>query len=458
MRKITLLGVMGTFLVAAMASAANLAIIDSGIDYKHKDLVAHMWTNPSNQTTDVDGTTYQDDTHGWNFADKNNQIIDYKYLGTFSDDCYKIFQVQSRILLGTATDDDKAYYAKMKADQNFLKELTTFGNFVHGTHVSGISSGNAPKSQLMGLKIIATEPPQTPGGRYQAMLREFMNRHPQSVGTHDDTNNPIVEAFLGYIAQQQGSLLTTVGKYAAALKSNVANGSFGTSVPAVSPTVAGLLPQLLGHNPSAAETQAYSIYLVQQIIEVSKDFVAASPNTLFVFAAGNDGTDNDSLPTSPANVKADNTIAVAATLGTTSLATFSSYGAKLVEVAAPGVAILSTIPGDQYLPLSGTSMAAPFVTNVAGLVQDANPAFKPADIKKVLMQTVDVKAFLAGKVATSGIVNKARAVRAAELSVSMDLDAALKQARNEVADAVDSTLARAIHERDLLVLPLPSPF
>jgi len=47
--------------------------------------------------------------------------------------------------------------------------------------------------------------------------------------------------------------------------------------------------------------------------------------------------------------------------------------------------IKSTIPGDQYLELSGTSMAAPYVTNVAGLVKDANSKLTPAQIKQVLM-------------------------------------------------------------------------
>ncbi len=458
MRRVFLFGAVLSFLVTALASAANLAIIDSGIDYKHKDLTAFMWTNSATQTTTADGTIYKDDTHGWNFADKNNQIIDYKYLGTFSEDCYKIFQVQSRILLGTASDDDKAYYNKMKADQNFLKELTTFGNFVHGTHVSGISSKNAPKSELIGLKIISTEPPQSKFAHYQALLKDFLQKHPRAVIADDDTNNAEVEAFLTYVANQQATLLTTAGNYAAAVKSDVANGSFGTSVAEVSPTVANLVQQILGRPATDAETKAYSIYLVQQIITASKSFVAASPNTLFVFAAGNDGTDNDTLPTSPANVKADNTIAVAATLATSSLASFSSYGATMVEVAAPGVAITSTIPGDQYLPLSGTSMAAPFVTNVAGLIKDANPSFKPADIKKVLIQTVDVKSFLAGKVSSSGIVNQARAVRAAELSVGMELNAAIAQARTEVADVVATTLDRAVGMQGMLIVPLPSTF
>ena len=181
--------------------------------------------------------------------------------------------------------------------------------------------------------------------------------------------------------------------------------------------------------------------------------------TLFVlFAAGNDGADNDPIPTSPANIKTDNTISVAATLDIASLASFSNYGAQMVEVAAPGVAINSTIPGDQFLSLSGTSMAAPYVTNAAELVKDANPALAPADVKKVLVGTVNKKSFLSGKVSSGGIVNTARAAKAAQLSLTESVDAAIAQALTEVPDMAPTITATHLNDRDLVIVPLPNPF
>jgi cell wall-associated protease len=449
MRQVFLALVIFTFAIG-QAWAANLAIMDSGVDYKHKDLAAKMWSNPASQTTDADGTTYKDDTHGWNFADHNNEVIDYKYLGTFSQDCYKVFEVQGKILKGTATDEEKAWYKAKKADQEFLKELSKFGNFVHGTHVSGISSQNAEKAKLQAAKIIATEPPGAFLDRMAKAGREDGD---------DALNQMLLKMYLGMAAQQQGKLLTSVGKYVAAVKGEVANGSFGVSVAAVTPTVENLMKQLLGKDPTPEQVKENAIYLVEQILEQSKTFVGASPNTLFVFAAGNDGTDNDSLPTAPANLKADNTIAVAASLGGESLAVFSNYGATKVEVAAPGVTIKSTIPGDQYLELSGTSMAAPYVTNVAGLVKDANPALNPAGIKKILIGTVDVKDFLKGKVSSSGVVNTERAIAAAKSSRTMSIDQAIQHARRSVADmAADHVVVDRAAAQDLLVLPLPSTF
>jgi len=442
----------GLLITSLNLFAANIAIIDSGVDYKHKDLKNNIWQNPDSKTVDVDGKTYDDDSHGWNFAENNNEIIDYKYLGTFSSDCTKIFEVQAKILAGTATEEDKEWYKSKKNDPEFLKELQKFGNFVHGTHVSGISAETAQKATLIGLKLIPTE---TPGA---AEIRKFATAH-RGLSTSKRDENPMVKMFLSMMAQRQVEMLTTVGKYTGAVKSEIANGSFGVSMTAVKPIIKQLVKQLTGEEPSDADTDAYAKFLVTEITKGSKDFVGAAQETLFVFAAGNDGTDNDTIPASPANVKTDNTITVAATNGTTSLAVFSNYGQKMVEVAAPGVAILSTIPGDDHLKMSGTSMAAPYVTNVAGLVKDQNPSLNPAGIKKILMGTVDVKDFLKGKVTSSGIVNRERAIKAAALSKTMSLESAIQQSRSEVADEpVTSVRARGVSERDLIVLPLPSTF
>ena len=416
------------------------------MDYKHQDLASVVWTNPNPQT-EVAETIYKNDTHGWNFAENNNQVIDYKYLGTFSADCTKIFEVQGKILHATATEAEKAWYKSKKEDQTFLKELQKFGNFVHGTHVSGISSHESPENRLVALKLIPTEPP---GIGIAKMMRTYAESRP---------DNPMAKLFISMLAKQQAKLLITAGECVAAVKSDVANGSFGTSVAAVKPVLAGLLKTFLGHEPTDEELKDYAIFFVEQIAMESKAFIEAASSTLFVFAAGNDGTDNDTLPVSPANIKAANSIAVAATMGVSSLAPFSNFGANLVEVAAPGVVIRSTIPGDQYLEMSGTSMAAPFVTNVAGLVKDANKALSPTDVKQILMETVDKKDFLSGKVKTSGIVNRERAVRAALLSQRESLSAAIAQARYQVADAREELELQVRNAAEnLIVLPLPSPF
>src|SRR4029077_6707311 len=89
---------------------------------------------------------------------------------------------------------------------------------------------------------------------------------------------------------------------------------------------------------------------------------AGSNNMLFVAAAGNSGTNNDTTPEYPASYSATNIIAVAATDSSDLLASFSNFGPGSVHLGAPGVGILSTVPGGGYAQLDGTSMATPHVS------------------------------------------------------------------------------------------------
>ena len=115
-----------------------------------------------------------------------------------------------------------------------------------------------------------------------------------------------------------------------------------------------------------------------------------------------------------------------------SLYVFSNYGLKTVDIAAPGVSINSTAPGSGYMRLTGTSQAAPFVSRIAGMIKDINPKLTPAQVKIILMETVDKKAFLKNLVKSGGIVSEKRSLRAAELSRTMNLKKSIKTANNEI--------------------------
>jgi len=140
---------------------------------------------------------------------------------------------------------------------------------------------------------------------------------------------------------------------------------------------------------------------------------AKAKDVLFIAAAGNDGADNDSNPSYPAAFDNDNLISVAATDQSDSLAYFSNYGKKTVHVAAPGVSVYSTLPGNKYGSLDGTSMACPHVAGAAALVWSMHPDWHYKQVKDVLMKTVDPLAALKGKTVTGGRINVLSALKAA---------------------------------------------
>jgi subtilisin family serine protease len=126
---------------------------------------------------------------------------------------------------------------------------------------------------------------------------------------------------------------------------------------------------------------------------------------LFVAAAGNSATNNDASPQYPASYTPPNVISVAASDQNDRLASFSCYGATTVDLAAPGVNIYSTLPGNRYGAYSGTSMATPFVSGVAALAWAYNPNATVADVRNALLQGVDKVSSLSGKVASGGRLN-----------------------------------------------------
>jgi thermitase len=145
---------------------------------------------------------------------------------------------------------------------------------------------------------------------------------------------------------------------------------------------------------------------------------------LFVAAAGNGGSDsvgddNGTTPYYPASYSSANIIAVAATDSKDSLASFSNYGATSVDLAAPGVGILSTLPGNTYGNYNGTSMATPHVSGAAALLKNRSPAADDGTLKDQILKSVNAKSSLSGKMVTGGRLNAKQTlgVKSTELSL-----------------------------------------
>jgi len=139
------------------------------------------------------------------------------------------------------------------------------------------------------------------------------------------------------------------------------------------------------------------------------DAFAATPG-LHIAAAGNSGGDIEHLPSFPANFPLDNILTVGATNKKDLPAVFSNFGRNTVELFAPGRDVLSTMPGGAFGLKSGTSMAAPHVTGVAGLIASAFPQLGPEEIKERLIFSTDPLSSVAEMSISGGRLNAARAL------------------------------------------------
>ena len=141
--------------------------------------------------------------------------------------------------------------------------------------------------------------------------------------------------------------------------------------------------------------------------QAMNDAIAASGNAgmLFVASAGNNASNNDTTISYPAGYNLPNVISVAATDQYDVLASFSNFGATTVDLAAPGVSIMSTMRNNSYGSLSGTSMASPHVSGVAALAWSVDPSASYQKVRDALYAGVDGVPSLSGKTATGGRLN-----------------------------------------------------
>jgi thermitase len=151
-----------------------------------------------------------------------------------------------------------------------------------------------------------------------------------------------------------------------------------------------------------------------------RDAITRADNArhLFVAAADSVGDNNDAnssntnYPSSYGNL---NIISVAATDNRDTLDSFSNFGASTVDLSAPGVNAYSTLPtssGSAFGYYSGTSMATPHVAGVAALLKSQQPTLDDAQLKTRILDGVDAKGTLSGRVLTGGRLNAANALPA----------------------------------------------
>jgi len=268
-----------------------IGVLDTGIDYKHKDLRENIYVNKSekaNNKKDDDNNGYVDDVNGWDFGNDDNSVFD---------------------------------------DPNVDE---------HGTHVAGIIA--AESSNGVGISGVAPN--------VKILPLKFIN--------FDG----------GYVSDAIEGI-----EYAKKMGVTIINCSWG----------------------------------LYEDNEALKDAMKTA-NILFVCSAGNDMSDVSELPNYPACYDLPNIISVAAVNNQGDLSFFSNYG-KRIDVAAPGESIISTFPDNKYEYEDGTSMAAPFATGVAALLQSKRPNLTPYQIKQIIRKNVKKSKNLQSYVNSGGMVD-----------------------------------------------------
>lgn len=410
--------------------ASIVGVVDSGFFMEHELLKDQVWTNTAETKNriDDDKNGYVDDIHGWNFAENSKFLFDNSQTAGISDLAYKIIRISSKMMAGTATEEEKEFIKENvidipKAEQAALiAEINFYGQHAHGTHVAGVVAKENPNAELMNLRFF---PSSVSPYSFVKPMNGFWGQ--------------VEDALFGVLADLTGGVFNQAVSYVGNAGADVVNMSLGIPME----RFAGFVLNIKGNKePTEDELAVESQKIYAKFEANALEWATVAPNTLFVIAAGNSAINNDKIPAFPANVAIPNLISVAATIGVSQFPEiFSNYGKATVDIAAPGVDILSSAPGptmDFEIEMTGTSMAAPMVAGVASAVKDANPSLNPVEIKRILMETVDLKDWLAERVVAGGVLNGARAVEAAALSVTRSLDIAIAESLVSVTDQIET--------------------
>ena len=138
---------------------------------------------------------------------------------------------------------------------------------------------------------------------------------------------------------------------------------------------------------------------------------ATDHGILVVAAAGNNQLNTDQEPFYPASYPVNGVLAVGSSESQGRMSSFSNYGRFSVDVIAPGSNIYSTTKGGGYDRKNGTSMAAPFVSGIAGLILSLDPSLTTHHLKNAVMNATTPHSLFQGRASTGGEVNVRAAVQ-----------------------------------------------
>lgn len=426
-----------------------VAVIDGGVDTTHEDLKSILWKNskeiPGNGIDD-DKNGYIDDVYGWNFiGGKDGRNINHETMELTRLYAPLAAKFKDGKPLDASLQAEYQKYLKLKSDyeKEFNETKERYNNY-EGFLQQLNKINSMLKIQLKVEKLdVATLAKVNTGDEKINKLAENLKNMLEANGSPDldDQIEQLSEAVDDLKGRLDYGLNTTIneriivgddpansserfygnndvtgpdaghGSHVAGIIAAVRNNGIGMNGVAdhVKIMAVRAVPNGDERDKDVANAIRYAVDNGAKVINMSfgKSYdydkkavdeavkYAASKDVLLIHAAGNDASNNDTVGNYPnrnfiGGGSAANWIEVGALSwkgGTESVANFSNYGKKTVDVFAPGVDIYSTVPFSKYKSNSGTSMASPVVAGIAAVIRSYYPKLTAEQVKAVIVNS-----------------------------------------------------------------------
>lgn len=404
------------------------------IDYTSRPIRDFYWVNEREANglagKDDDGDGFVDDVYGWNEALGAPYALNRRHLDLIQNNrdlIARLFGIYNRAETGgdkekealraleNEFDNPDAELYGPSAGSNFAF-LMRIVDLAHGSHVAGIvGKSSHGKALVHGLSW----------GQFGGSTALLARKESILAMAHECSSmEQFIDRYLAEIRLEQVGHARSLSRFVQGSGAGVVNMSLGANVGGLLRKADELcdmvesVAKLEWRSPEAVAERKRNQFIwdfyVYHCLPWAIMF-GENPNVLFVPSAGNDSADNDLFPAAPAVLSLffPNVLTVAAVDSENRLADFSNYGATTVNIAAPGVHILSPTLGGIELIMDGTSMAAPAVAGAAAEIRAANPKLTAPEVRRLLEYSGSPQSDLAGKVSSGNVMSTAAALAAA---------------------------------------------
>jgi hypothetical protein len=418
--------------------AATIAIIDTGFDLDHDFLKPKILKNETDEEPlTFQGLDFHDNSHLKTPVIEDTNIVQEILL-------YRNLRAKGH-KLGLSLSDFE-WFKKKSADKSFMSSVRAFKKHAHGTFVAGIALREGENINIFPIRGL-----QMPVPVVAVEDSSSENAKPIEAKTPEMRFREEVKNSMDRVSRK----FSKICRYLNKKKIEVINASYGITYKNILTKFREKHREINGTEIPEEKLQAVVNEYFEELYRRGEKTMRKYPDMLFVFSAGNSALDNDRYHHYPSRIKLPNTITVAAMNGDY-LASFSNYGENHVDIGAPGVAIMSLVPmaygPELYSPASGTSIAAPWISNLAAQILNSNPKLKPADVKRIILETGDVKLHLKPRLSSGATVNNAIAMKAALLTRDMGIPEAINLANSNlipIEDKISFGLPPAVNPEEL---------